>query len=190
LKRREAGWAAETWFVSKMVAVLLAAAVAAIWLFTFGANGLTSASNFGVAVGALWCIALLVAAGAGETATVEAMTRVIERQISDGIYISRHVQGEAVDILSNTNPPLQPRVLEEVVAELLGKWPLYPGGGSFSHTVLTAKGGSCSGHCFRCSRCSLWRPRPALNLHPHRHSSTSRNSISIAIQYASIAAIR
>lgn len=58
--------------------------------------------------------------GADEGATVEAMTRMIERQISDGIYISRHVQGEAVDILSNTNPPLQPRVLEEVVAQLLG----------------------------------------------------------------------
>lgn len=39
LKRREIGWAAETWFVSKMVAVLLAAAVAAIWLFTFARTG-------------------------------------------------------------------------------------------------------------------------------------------------------
>ncbi|HYL60916.1 MAG TPA: prohibitin family protein [Candidatus Acidoferrales bacterium] len=65
LKRREIDWAAETWFVCKMTAVLLAGAVATIWLFTFGANGLTSASNFGVAAGAIWCIALLVAAGAG-----------------------------------------------------------------------------------------------------------------------------
>jgi regulator of protease activity HflC (stomatin/prohibitin superfamily) len=65
LKRREIDWTAETWFVCKMTAVLLAAAVAAIWLFTFGANGLTSASNFGVAAGAIWCIALLIAAGAG-----------------------------------------------------------------------------------------------------------------------------
>jgi peptidoglycan hydrolase-like protein with peptidoglycan-binding domain len=58
--------------------------------------------------------------GADQRATVEAMTRVIERQMSDGIYISRHLEGEAVDILPNTNPPLQPRVLEEVVTQLLG----------------------------------------------------------------------
>jgi len=48
------------------------------------------------------------------------MTRVIEQQVEDGRYISLHLKGEAVDILSNTNPPLQPDVLAEVVRELLG----------------------------------------------------------------------
>jgi len=58
--------------------------------------------------------------GAGEKATVDAMTRVIEQQVKNGTYISLHLKGEAVDILPNTNPPLQPKVLEEVVKELLG----------------------------------------------------------------------
>ena len=48
------------------------------------------------------------------------MTRVIERQVRSGTYISRHLEGEAVDILPNTTPPLQPEVLEQVVTELLG----------------------------------------------------------------------
>ena len=43
--------------------------------------------------------------GAGRPATVDAISRVIERQMSDGIYISRHLEGEAVDIQSNTDPP-------------------------------------------------------------------------------------
>ena len=59
-------------------------------------------------------------AGADEGASVEAMTQVIEREVRNGIYISRHLEGEAVDILPNTNPPLQPRVLEDVVTHLLG----------------------------------------------------------------------
>jgi hypothetical protein len=58
--------------------------------------------------------------GADRRATVDAMTRVIEQQVEDGRYISLHLKGEAVDILSNTNPPLQPDVLAEVVRELLG----------------------------------------------------------------------
>jgi len=58
--------------------------------------------------------------GAGQRETLEAMTRVIETQVRNGTYISRHLQGEAADILPNTNPPLQPKVLEEVVTELLG----------------------------------------------------------------------
>lgn len=58
-------------------------------------------------------------AGANERAIVEAMTRVIEEQVRNGVYISRHLEGTAVDILPNTNPPLHPHVLEEVVTELL-----------------------------------------------------------------------
>lgn len=58
--------------------------------------------------------------GADERANVEAMTRVIEKQMRNGSYISRHLEGEAVDILPNTNPALQPRILEEVVTQLLG----------------------------------------------------------------------
>jgi regulator of protease activity HflC (stomatin/prohibitin superfamily) len=64
LKRREIHWTAETIYVSKMIAVLMVLAVAASWLFTYGANALTSPSNIGVAFGALWCIALLVGFGA------------------------------------------------------------------------------------------------------------------------------
>jgi hypothetical protein len=58
--------------------------------------------------------------GAGRPATVDSMTRVIEQQVENGSYISLHLRGEAVDILPNTNPPLQPNVLAEVVRELLG----------------------------------------------------------------------
>ncbi|HUY25988.1 MAG TPA: hypothetical protein VMV27_01095, partial [Candidatus Binataceae bacterium] len=64
--------------------------------------------------------------GAGQGETVEAVTRVIETQVRNGTYISRHLQGEAVDILPGTNPPLQPKVLEEVVTELLGSGHCYP----------------------------------------------------------------
>ncbi|HVA81195.1 MAG TPA: peptidoglycan-binding domain-containing protein [Candidatus Binataceae bacterium] len=59
-------------------------------------------------------------AGSSEKDTVEAMTHVIETQVRNGRYISLHLKGEAVDIRPNTNPPLQPKVLEEVVTELLG----------------------------------------------------------------------
>ena len=48
------------------------------------------------------------------------MARVIEQQVDRGVYISRHLKGDAVDILPNSNPPLQPDLLEEVVRELLG----------------------------------------------------------------------
>ncbi len=58
--------------------------------------------------------------GENEQAIVEAITRVIEEQVRNGVYISRHLEGDAVDILPNTNPPLQPVVLEQVVTELLG----------------------------------------------------------------------
>jgi Putative peptidoglycan binding domain len=39
-------------------------------------------------------------ARANEQATVDAMTRVIDRQVSKGIYISLHLRGEAVDVRS------------------------------------------------------------------------------------------
>lgn len=58
--------------------------------------------------------------GADKRTTVDSMTRIIEQQVENGTYISRHLRGEAVDILPNTNPPLQPNVLAEVVRELLG----------------------------------------------------------------------
>ncbi|HUO03798.1 MAG TPA: peptidoglycan-binding domain-containing protein [Candidatus Binataceae bacterium] len=59
-------------------------------------------------------------ARADEMTTVAAMTRVIEQQVHEGTYISRHLRGEAVDILPSGNPPLQAEVLKEVVNELLG----------------------------------------------------------------------
>ncbi|HUY28258.1 MAG TPA: peptidoglycan-binding domain-containing protein [Candidatus Binataceae bacterium] len=64
--------------------------------------------------------------GSDEKTTVEAMTRVIETQVRNGTYVSLHLKGEAVDILPTTNPPLQPKVLEEVVKELLGSGHCYP----------------------------------------------------------------
>ena len=62
--------------------------------------------------------------GANERDTVEAMTRVIEQQVSRGEYVSRHLQGEAVDVRSRTMTPLQKRAFEEAVNVVLGGAPL------------------------------------------------------------------
>ena len=45
--------------------------------------------------------------GASDHATVDAMTRVIEQQVSQGEYISPHLRGEAVDVRSRTMSALQ-----------------------------------------------------------------------------------
>jgi regulator of protease activity HflC (stomatin/prohibitin superfamily) len=47
-----------------MIAVLLLMALAAIWMFTWGADAISSRSNFGVAFGAVFVVALVVGVGA------------------------------------------------------------------------------------------------------------------------------
>jgi regulator of protease activity HflC (stomatin/prohibitin superfamily) len=64
LKRHPTDWFGHIKFVSKMVAALLVLAVAAIWMFTWGADALSSRSDLGVALGAVYCIALLIGVGA------------------------------------------------------------------------------------------------------------------------------
>ena len=64
LKRHPTDWFGHIRFVSKMVAALLLLAVVAIWMFTWGADALSSSSNLGVAFGAVFSIALLVGVGA------------------------------------------------------------------------------------------------------------------------------
>jgi hypothetical protein len=62
--------------------------------------------------------------GANERETVEAMTRVIERQVSRGEYLSLHLRGEAVDVRSRTLTPVQTRAFQEAVNVVLGSPPL------------------------------------------------------------------
>jgi hypothetical protein len=65
LKRNPIDWFGHVKFVSKMVAALLLMVLAAIWMFTWGADALTSRSNLGVAFGAIFSILLLIGVGAG-----------------------------------------------------------------------------------------------------------------------------
>lgn len=64
------------------------------------------------------------ASGAKERETVAAMTRVIEEQVSRGEYISRHLQGEAVDVRSRTMTLPQRKAFEEAVSIVLSSSPL------------------------------------------------------------------
>ena len=58
--------------------------------------------------------------GASEDTTVEAMTKVIERQVSRGVYISRHLRGEAVDVRSYDMSQENQEVLKEAVGRIVG----------------------------------------------------------------------
>jgi len=58
--------------------------------------------------------------GASDQATVDAMTRVIERQVSEGDYISLHLMGEAVDVRSRSMTALQREAFEQTVQRVLG----------------------------------------------------------------------
>jgi regulator of protease activity HflC (stomatin/prohibitin superfamily) len=60
MKRIRIGGFDQVRYVAKMAAILMLTIVVAIWLFTFGADALTSRSNLGVAVGAIFTIALVV----------------------------------------------------------------------------------------------------------------------------------
>jgi len=53
-----------------------------------------------------------VAAGASKQVAVDAMTRVIEDQVSQGVYISDHLMGDAVDIRSRDMSDEQKDTLE------------------------------------------------------------------------------
>ena len=59
-------------------------------------------------------------ARANEQATVDAMTRVIDRQVSKGIYISLHLRGEAVDVRSRGMSSNDTKVLDEAVRRVVG----------------------------------------------------------------------
>jgi len=57
--------------------------------------------------------------GADERETVDAMTRVIERQVSRGEYISRHLRGQGIDVRSRTMTPAQRTAFEDAVNVVL-----------------------------------------------------------------------
>lgn len=63
LKRHPTDWFGHVKFVSRMIAILLAMVLAAIWMFTWGTDALTSRSDLGVALGALFTLALLAGVG-------------------------------------------------------------------------------------------------------------------------------
>jgi len=54
-----------------------------------------------------------VATGAGQQGAVDAMTSVIEQQVSQGVYISAHLTGDAVDIRSRDMSDEEKDELEE-----------------------------------------------------------------------------
>ncbi len=59
-----------------------------------------------------------VATGAGQQATINAMARVIEDQVSQGVYISAHLAGDAVDIRSRDMSDEEQRILEQVATSV------------------------------------------------------------------------
>lgn len=61
--------------------------------------------------------------GAGERATIDAMTRVIQAQVSRHVYISLHLRGEAVDVRSRTMSTSQRKAFEDATREVLGHLP-------------------------------------------------------------------
>jgi hypothetical protein len=62
--------------------------------------------------------------GAGERATVDAMSRVIQTQVSRHDYISLHLRGQAVDVRSRTMLSSQKEVFKKACREVLGHEPL------------------------------------------------------------------
>jgi peptidoglycan hydrolase-like protein with peptidoglycan-binding domain len=65
--------------------------------------------------------------GANERATIDAMTRIIEAQVARHIYISRDLQGEAVDVRSRAMSSQQRSAFEESVHDVLGHRPIAEG---------------------------------------------------------------
>lgn len=61
--------------------------------------------------------------GASERATVEAMSRVIQKQVSRQVYISRHLRGEAVDVRSRTMSSSQKDAFDDATRRVLGHRP-------------------------------------------------------------------
>jgi len=62
-----------------------------------------------------------VATGAGQEGAVEAMASVIERQVSQGVYISAHLTGNAVDIRSRDMSDEEKDALEEAAKSAGGR---------------------------------------------------------------------
>ena len=61
-----------------------------------------------------------VTAGASKQVAVDAMARVIEDQVSRGVYISDHLTGDAVDIRCRDMSDEQRDAFEEAVDDVLG----------------------------------------------------------------------
>ena len=60
-----------------------------------------------------------VASGASDQATIDAMANVIQQQISEGVYISEHLRGDALDVRSRDMSPWQREEFERAVQEVL-----------------------------------------------------------------------
>jgi len=64
----------------------------------------------------------VVASRASQQDTVGAMTRVIEQQVSRGVYISAHLTGDAVDVRSRDMSLWQRRQFQEAVRAVGARW--------------------------------------------------------------------
>lgn len=72
----------------------------------------------------------------GRAPCVNAMARVIERQIARGRYISRHLRESAVDVRSRDMTPRERRIFEQVVATFERVSLLYEGTPPHFHLQL------------------------------------------------------
>ena len=57
----------------------------------------------------------------GDQVTVDAMTRVIEEQVSRGVHISRHLSGKAIDVRNSKMSDEDKRAFEQVTYEAGGR---------------------------------------------------------------------
>lgn len=62
--------------------------------------------------------------GASERVTIDAMSRVIQMQISRHVYISLHLRGEAVDVRSRTMSSSQKNAFKDAARRALGHEPI------------------------------------------------------------------
>lgn len=62
--------------------------------------------------------------GASERATIEAMSRVIQTQVSKHVYISRHLDGKGVDVRTRTMSSSQKEVFQKACRQVLGQGPI------------------------------------------------------------------
>jgi hypothetical protein len=58
--------------------------------------------------------------GKSKADTLKAMTAVIERQIQDGVFLSRHLTGRAFDVRNNDMTPRQKAAFKQVAQTIGG----------------------------------------------------------------------